>query len=55
MLVLSRKAGERIRIGDNVVITLVRTGNESVRIGIEAPREIAIVREELERRPAVKQ
>lgn len=47
MLVLSRKAGERILIGDDVVVTVVRIGPNSVRVGIEAPREMNIVREEL--------
>lgn len=47
MLVLSRKAGERILIGDDVAITVVRIGPNSVRVGIEAPRSMNIVREEL--------
>ncbi len=47
MLVVSRKVGERILIGDNVVVTVVKVGNGGVRIGIEAPREMAVVREEL--------
>lgn len=47
MLVLSRKAGERILIGDDVAITIVRIGPNSVRVGIEAPRSMNIVREEL--------
>ena len=47
MLVLSRKAGERILVGDDVSITVVRIGPNSVRIGIEAPRSMNIVREEL--------
>lgn len=47
MLVLSRKAGERILIGDDVAITVVRIGPNSVRIGIEAPKSMNIVREEL--------
>lgn len=47
MLVLSRKPGERILIGDDVVITVVRIGPNNVRVGIEAPREMSIVREEL--------
>jgi carbon storage regulator len=47
MLVLSRKPGERILIGDNVAITVVRIGPNNVRIGIEAPRDLNIVREEL--------
>ena len=47
MLVLSRKMGERILIGDNVTVTIVRIGPNNVRIGIDAPREMNIVREEL--------
>ena len=47
MLVLSRKPGERILIGDNVTVTIVRIGPNNVRIGIDAPREMNIVREEL--------
>jgi carbon storage regulator len=47
MLVLSRKPGERILIGENIAVTIVRIGPNSVRIGIEAPREMNIVREEL--------
>lgn len=47
MLVLSRKAGERILIGDDVVISVVRIGPNTVKIGIEAPRDMNIVREEL--------
>ena len=48
MLVLSRKSGERILIGDDIVIQAVRIGPNSVRLGISAPRDIPIVREELE-------
>ena len=47
MLVLSRKPGERILIGDNVTVTIVRIGPNNVRLGIDAPREMNIVREEL--------
>jgi len=47
MLVLSRKPGEKILIGDNVSVTVVRIGPNTVRIGIEAPRGMNIVREEL--------
>ncbi len=49
MLVLTRKLNEEILIGDNVKITLLRMQGGSVRIGIEAPREVRIVRGELER------
>lgn len=47
MLVLSRKPGERIRIGPDIVITLIRLGPNTARIGIEAPGHQNIVREEL--------
>ena len=47
MLVLSRKLGERIMIGENIAVTVVRIGPNNVRLGIEAPRELNIVREEL--------
>ena len=47
MLVISRKPGERFFIGDNITITLVRLGPNTVRIGIDAPPELNIVREEL--------
>ncbi len=47
MLVVTRKIGERIFIGDKVVVTVVKIGNGGVRIGVEAPPEMAIVREEL--------
>ncbi|MCI0493110.1 MAG: carbon storage regulator [Planctomycetes bacterium] len=49
MLVLSRKIGERILIGDNISVTVVKIGHGGVRIGIEAPPELAVVREELAR------
>lgn len=47
MLVLSRKPTERILIGDEIVITVVRIGPHNVRIGVDAPRDMNIVREEL--------
>jgi carbon storage regulator len=50
MLVLSRKLGERIRIGDSIVVTVVRINGGGVRLGIEAPPELAVVREELYQR-----
>jgi carbon storage regulator len=51
MLVLSRKVGERIVVGDRITITVVRMGQGNVRIGIDAPGDMAIVREELLRGP----
>lgn len=47
MLVLSRKSREAIQIGDDVTITILRLKGNSVRIGIEAPREVRVVRSEL--------
>ena len=50
MLVLSRKVGERILIGDQITVTIVRVAQGGVRIGIEAPPELSVVREELQDR-----
>ncbi len=47
MLVLSRKVGERILIGDNISITVVRIAGGGVRIGVEAPPEMPVIRQEL--------
>ena len=47
MLVLSRKVGERILIGDDITVTVVRISQGIVRIGIEAPRDMSVVREEV--------
>lgn len=47
MLVLSRKVNERIQIGDDITITVVRLSTGSVRIGIEAPSHMTILRNEL--------
>jgi carbon storage regulator len=47
MLVLSRKRTESIVVGDNVRITVLKIERNAVRLGIEAPREISVVREEL--------
>ncbi len=47
MLALTRRIGERIVIGDNIVITIVDVKGESARIAIEAPQEIKIYRGEL--------
>lgn len=47
MLVLTRKESQRIQIGDNITITVVRVQGNKVRIGIEAPAELPICREEI--------
>ena len=47
MLVLSRKIGERIHIGDNIVIELRRIAGNRVSLAIDAPLDVAIVRGEL--------
>jgi len=47
MLVLSRKPGEKVLIGDHISVTIVRIGPNTVRLGIEAPKNMNIVREEL--------
>ena len=46
MLVLTRKVGSKILIGDNIKITLVSIDGDRARIGIDAPREIRVLREE---------
>lgn len=46
-MVLSRKCGERVLVGDKVVVTVVRIGPNAVRLGIEAPKDMNIVRDEL--------
>ena len=47
MLVLSRKASERIRLGDSIVVTIVRVSGDKVRLGIEAPPDVLVLRDEL--------
>ena len=47
MLVLSRKQEQRIRIGDDIEITIVAVSGDNVRIGIEAPKQIKILRSEV--------
>lgn len=47
MLVLSRKIGEKLNIGDDVVVEIRRVAGNRVTIGVEAPRSIRVVRGEL--------
>lgn len=48
MLVLSRKESQRIKVGDSIVVTVVRLSGDKVRLGIEAPRDMVVLREELD-------
>ena len=54
MLVLSRKTDEQIFIGDNIKITLVRIKGNTISVGIEAPRDIRVMRGELLNRTEAK-
>jgi carbon storage regulator len=47
MLVISRKAGEKLRVGDSVTFTILSVSGDKVAVGIDAPREISILRGEL--------
>ena len=47
MLVLTRRAGESVMIGDDVVITVLETRGDVIRLGISAPREVQVHREEV--------
>ena len=47
MLVLSRKLGEKIVIGENICVTVVEIDRGKIRLGIEAPRDVPVYREEL--------
>lgn len=47
MLVLTRKKHERLLIGDDIVLTIVEIKRGSVRLGVEAPRDVRIMRQEI--------
>lgn len=51
MLVLTRKPDEQIRIGDDIVITIVRVKGNTIRVGVEAPKGVRVIRGELEGKP----
>jgi carbon storage regulator len=58
MLVLARRETERIQLGESIVLTVVRVSGDRVRLGIEAPADVRVLRAELEprnpsRRPGV--
>jgi len=48
MLILSRKAGERIKLGDSIVLTVVGVSGDKVRVGIQAPSNVLVLRDELQ-------
>lgn len=48
MLVLSRRERERVRLGESIVVTIVRVSGDKVRLGIEAPADVLVLRDELE-------
>jgi carbon storage regulator len=49
MLVLTRRAGESVMIGDNVTITVLEARGDVIRLGIQAPRDVQVHREEVYR------
>jgi carbon storage regulator len=54
MLVLSRKLGEKIVIGDNIIVTVVKIDRNQIRVGIEAPQDVPVYREEIAPQRAAK-
>jgi carbon storage regulator len=55
MLVLARKRGEWVTIGQDIRVVIVESGRNVVRLGIEAPRGVKILRDEFTRKPKRKQ
>ena len=47
MLIITRRAGERIMVGDDIVVEVMEIVGNSVRIGIQAPRSLPVYREEI--------
>jgi carbon storage regulator len=50
MLILTRRVGESVRIGEDVTITVLRVRGSQVRLGVTAPRTVAVEREEISER-----
>lgn len=48
MLILSRRKDERIKIGENIEVTVVRISGRTVKLGVDAPEGVLILRDELE-------
>jgi len=51
MLILSRKAGERIKLGDSIILTVMGVSGDKVRVGIQAPANVLVLRDELKPYP----
>lgn len=47
MLILSRKTDEKIKIGDNITITIIEVRGDQVKVGVEAPKEVKVFRQEV--------
>lgn len=47
MLILTRKSGEGIRIGDNITLKIIEIRGNQVRLGVDAPRDLSVHREEI--------
>ncbi|RLA55502.1 MAG: carbon storage regulator [Gammaproteobacteria bacterium] len=47
MLILTRRAGESLMVGDDIIVTVLSVKGNQVRIGIDAPRDVAVHREEI--------
>ena len=47
MLVLSRKPGESIKVNENIIVTIVESRGDKVRLGIDAPKEVKVHRQEV--------
>jgi carbon storage regulator len=52
MLVLSRRIGQRVRVGEGIVVTLLSVRGQQARIGIEAPTDVSVDRQEIRERKA---
>jgi carbon storage regulator len=50
MLILTRRAGEKLMIGENVVVTVIAVNGNQVRVGVDAPKDVAVHREEIHNR-----
>lgn len=55
MLILTRRIGERLRINDEVIVTILEIKGNQIRIGVSAPKDIAVHREEIYRKSSPEQ